>query len=216
VDAETGRMIWRRDTNQMVYSSPAIRGDSLYIGSNDGYVYCLNTGDGAVRWKHHTGGGIYFASPCLDDRTVFLAPGNRDWSVYALDPGSGRQVWKHDIEDVKKTPTYVSSPALGDGTVFLVSGYATQHLYCLRADNGALRWKAPLGQALRLGFSSSPVVTRETVYAVSGKGKLFAFEGTTGRKVWEYDMKEDVLASPTVANGVLYLGTMGGTLYAFE
>lgn len=216
LDAQTGTEIWRTDTDQMVYSSPALKGDRLYIGSNDGHIYCINKDTGQLSWKYHTRGGIYFSSPAIDDSRLYLAAGNFDWSVYALQPDSGQLLWQHIVEDRQPTPTYVSSPAIGEDAVFIVSGYANQYLYCLNSSNGTLKWKAELGPSIRFGFDSSPCVTEDIVYVVSAEGKLCAFEITTGRLVWSYDLVAKVLSSVTVANGVLYISTLDGNLIALE
>ncbi|MFC6758225.1 PQQ-binding-like beta-propeller repeat protein [Halomicroarcula sp. GCM10025894] len=47
---------WGYPTGKQVFSSPAIVDGSLYIGSNDGYVYCLSAVDGTRQWRLQTGG----------------------------------------------------------------------------------------------------------------------------------------------------------------
>ena len=216
VNAENGEEVWRKDTQQMVYSSPALSKDKVYIGSNDGNIYCLDKDKGDILWKYHTTGGVYFSSPAIEGGRLYIATGNFDWSVYALDLESGKLIWKYVIEDKKPTPNYVSSPALGDGKIFIVAGYTQQYLYCLDSKSGKLIWKKELSSASRLGFSSSPVVTQDTVYVASAEGKLKAFEIATGRLVWEYDLGEDVLSSLAISEGMLFIATFNGTLYAFE
>jgi outer membrane protein assembly factor BamB len=86
---------------------------ALYVGSDDGYLYCLDAATGKLRWKHRAGpsdemvlgngrlisrwpvrggaairGGIlYFAAGIWPSEGVF---------VYALNPRTGKIIWKND------------------------------------------------------------------------------------------------------------------------
>jgi len=216
LDAQEGKELWRYEAGQMVYSSAAVKGDAVFIGANDGYVYCFNKDNGKELWKYQTSGGIYYASPAINDSALYIAAGDFDWNVYALRTDTGKLLWKQALALQNVTPNYVSSVAIGDGRLYLVAGYTKQFLYCLDADNGRQLWKAELGPALKFGFSSSPVVTNDAVYACSGQGKLKAFANATGQLVWEYDLGAGVLASPTVSKGYLYIGTLAGKFMAFR
>jgi outer membrane protein assembly factor BamB len=216
LDAGTGREKWRSETEQMVYSSVAVMGSGLYVGANDGNVYCLDKNSGVVKWTYHTAGDIYFATPSLGSDRLFIGGGNFDWNVYALRLTTGEVLWKQGVPDRQPTPTYISSVAASQESIFIVSGYRQQYLYCLNPGTGALKWKAALGSATRLGFSSSPCVTQDMVYVVSAKGRVSAFEMTTGRELWSHDAAADVLASPAVADGKLYVGTLDGRMLAFK
>ncbi|MBN3040308.1 MAG: PQQ-binding-like beta-propeller repeat protein [Candidatus Omnitrophica bacterium] len=216
LDAETGALVWQFETGQIVHSSAASQGNNIYIGSNDGNIYCLNKNTGGKVWDYHTKGGIYLASPAINEQALFIAPGNFDWSVYALKLSNGSLLWKYDLEDKLPTPNYVSNIALADDALFFVSGYTRQHLYCLDVLTGDLKYKVPLSSSTRLGFSSAPCLTKDTVYVADGKGKLIAVEAATGSKLWEYDLGEKVVSSVVVANDRLYVGTLDASLYCFE
>src|SRR5580704_4992335 len=49
---------WKFKTNGPVVSSPAVTIDTVYIGSNDHYLYALSTADGTERWKYKTGSRV--------------------------------------------------------------------------------------------------------------------------------------------------------------
>jgi outer membrane protein assembly factor BamB len=215
-DAESGVELWMYEPQQVVYSSPAIKDDSLYIGASDGYVYSFKKENGSVNWKYKTAGAIDLASPALNDTTLFIAAGKFDWHVYAIDINTGKEKWKYLPEDQQVTPTYVSSVAVGKDNVFVVSGYAQQYLYSLDIASGKLKWKKPLGASTRLGFSSSPVVTEGFVYVASSQGSLKAFDSSTGTEVWNYDLNGQVLSSVAIANGSLYVGTLAGDFFKFN
>jgi outer membrane protein assembly factor BamB len=109
-----------------------------------------------------------------------------------------------------------SSAAVGSNSVYIGNGDGK--LYAFRRPGGALRWTAKTGRSIQ----SSPAIAAGIVYVGSNDGYLYAFRGKTGKRVWR--VRTGLLvgsSSPTVVDGVVYLGTltnveMGGALYAID
>ncbi len=80
-----GKLKWRYQTYGGVFSSPAIGSDgTIYVGSNDDYLYALNP-DGSLKWKYQTYGGV-FSSPAIgSDGTIYV--GSWDHYVYSINKG---------------------------------------------------------------------------------------------------------------------------------
>jgi len=113
LDASSGQLLWTRITGGPVRLAPTISDGRVYVGSDDGYAYCLDAASGAERWKFHaapedrrvlghgrmislwplrTGilvdkGVAYFGAGIFPAEGVFL---------YALDALTGRLLWKND------------------------------------------------------------------------------------------------------------------------
>lgn len=51
LDLGDGRELWRFFTDAPIRLSPTVVKGRVYIGSDDGYVYCLNAEDGSLLWK---------------------------------------------------------------------------------------------------------------------------------------------------------------------
>jgi outer membrane protein assembly factor BamB len=64
-----------------VNGSPVIFKDSVYIGSVDNHLYCLEYRTGRLRWKYETKGPIT-GTPCIYDDILYI--GSTDHFVYAL------------------------------------------------------------------------------------------------------------------------------------
>ncbi len=79
--ARHAREVWRFPTEHQVTGSPTVLGDSLYCGSVDGYLYCLDIRSGRLRWRFHTEGPIT-GSPAITDDRLYI--GSNDHKVYAL------------------------------------------------------------------------------------------------------------------------------------
>jgi len=86
VDLNTGGQIWKYHTVNVVWSSPIIDDDKVYIGSHEGAVYCLDLKTGRKLTSFQTG-GIVFSSPVIDGHLLYV--GSDDGYLYALKPGMG-------------------------------------------------------------------------------------------------------------------------------
>ena len=51
-DTKTGRQLWCFYANGPVRFAPAIWGDFVCFGSDDGFLYCVELASGKLRWKH--------------------------------------------------------------------------------------------------------------------------------------------------------------------
>ncbi len=55
VDLETGKTQWKFFTEAAIRLAPTVYGGKVYVGSDDGQVYCLDAGDGSLVWKMRPG-----------------------------------------------------------------------------------------------------------------------------------------------------------------
>jgi hypothetical protein len=59
--AKYSKVKWKFHTGGQVISSPAVVGDTLYVGSTDHNLYAINLDSGTLKWKFKTGGRVNFA-----------------------------------------------------------------------------------------------------------------------------------------------------------
>jgi|APSaa5957512622_1039677.scaffolds.fasta_scaffold03393_4 outer membrane protein assembly factor BamB len=52
---DNGDVVWTFFTDAPVRFAPHVVGERLYVGSDDGFMYCLDTRDGTVVWKERVG-----------------------------------------------------------------------------------------------------------------------------------------------------------------
>ena len=71
IPALAGRL-WQLRTGDAVRSSPVIDNGSVYVGSDDGRVYAVDLGTGAIRWRFKTGGAVR-ATPAAAGGIVYAA-----------------------------------------------------------------------------------------------------------------------------------------------
>ena len=76
-----GKGVWTFDTLARVESSPAIAGDRVFVGSNDGRFYVLNLNTGAKLWEFNAGAPLS-ASPAIANGRIVI--GSQDGRLYCF------------------------------------------------------------------------------------------------------------------------------------
>ncbi|MCG8508201.1 MAG: PQQ-binding-like beta-propeller repeat protein, partial [Rhodospirillales bacterium] len=172
LDVATGKQQWSFFTEGPVRFAPAIWQDRMFVGSDDGYLYCLRLADGELLWKKRGGpsdqmvlgnermisrwpvrGGpvvrsdiVYFAAGIFPTDGVFL---------YALDAKTGEDVWvNRDSGNI-----YMAQP---HGGAFAESGVSAQ------------------------GYL---VATEEKLVVPTGRGVPAVFDRATGKFKYYYLQK---------------------------
>lgn len=178
------QLVWQYETLGMVRSSPAVTDNKVFIGSDDGNVYCFDATSGALNWKFQTGGAVT-SSPAVVGGICYV--GSFDHNVYAISESSGSLVWKY-------TTKYLvySSPCVVDNKVFI--GSNDDHLYCLTADTGKQIWNftfrlqnTAYGGSYTANYdSASPAVYAGRVYIGWGDQYVYCLNESNGAKFWEY------------------------------
>ena len=168
MNASSGAQIWNHTTTTRngVFSSPAVVGGVVYVGSFDSKVYALNASSGAFIWSYTTGGAVS-SSPAVVGGVVYV--GSTEGNVYALNATDGVKLWSYT------TSYYIveSSPAVVGGVVYV--GAYDHNVYALNAASGAKLWNYTTGGIVYL---SSPAVVGGVVYIGSYDGNVYAL-GTT-------------------------------------
>src|ERR1019366_6103963 len=85
---------WSFQTGREIYSSPAVTGGIVYVGSDDNNLYALNATTGALVWKYLMG-NIVYSSPAVANGIVYVGSGYPDSNLYALNARTGKVIWKY-------------------------------------------------------------------------------------------------------------------------
>ena len=144
--SENDGLLWAFKADSAVDSSPAIGADgTVYVGSEDTYLYALNS-DGTLSWRYKTGGGI-FSSPAIGPGCT-LYFGSDDGYVYAIQNGAALQYGAEGYtgsEDARIFKYAPSSNYCQEGQLEL--GYKQQHSALLRFDLSAIPENAVVSAA---------------------------------------------------------------------
>ncbi len=114
-------LLWRLRVGEVVSSSPAVYGDTLYIGA-DSKLVAIDLQSKEERWAFVSGDAI-ISSPAVAGATVYI--GSKDGRLYAVDAATGEKHW-----DILTGGAITSSPAVVDGIVYI--GSNDGKLYAIR------------------------------------------------------------------------------------
>ncbi len=191
-------------------TTPAIADDGrIYIGSNSGHFYALNS-DGTLYWERFLGEEGIVSSPSIaDDGTIYL--GFID-GLYAFNPNDGSVKWVYQVMDRHGSLYGVwGTPAIGkDGTIYF--GAADNSTYALYPD-GRFKWN--LMTDSHIHFSSPAIGADGTIYIGSYDTVFYAINPDRSIK-WYNITTGAINSSPAIgADGTVYVGNVRGSVYAF-
>ena len=100
-----------------------------------------------------------------------------------------------------------------NGVVYI--GSDDDNIYALNASNGEKLWMHATDGPI--GYSSPAVVPDGIVYIGSSDSSVYALNATNGDKLWSYPILDGAFeSSPAVVNGVLYIDSINGNVYALS
>ena len=200
------------DPWDMFLSSPVFANGLIYVGCGEGVFYALDATTGEKKWEFKTGDVIH-SSPAYADQTVYF--GSWDSYLYALNAADGKLKWKFKtgIDTVYYNQVgFQSSPVVYNGVVY--SGCRDAHVWAIDAITGKLKWKYYNNGSWVI---ATPAVHNDTLYyETSDSHKVNALSADSGKLLYSGDCKTFGISSPAVTNGILYLGTHGGSMLALE
>jgi len=205
-------MKWKFKADGYITTSPALAGDFLYFGSEDGNLYALERESGDEKWRFVTEGPVH-SSPAVVGGLVYFQ--SNDGFVYALNARNGKQKWKTDTglplsQQLVGFDYLSSSPVVSDGVVYI--GGADGNLYALNGTTGEQIWMVA---SLNTPVRTSPAVADGVVYFTAGN-RLIALDAATGEEKWAFAFSLPARSSPTVHDGLVYFGDNGSTIYAVD
>ena len=204
------------DYKPQEFAAAASDGRRVFVGSSHGVMWALGADDGRLIWRRPLAGPIS-SEPAYIVELGLVLVGDDDGALWALDPATGKERWVYRARGaITARPTYF------DGLVYFTS--TENRVYALDAVRGTWKWQydreSPDGFTIR--GQGGPLVHAGRVYAGFSDGYLACLEARTGDIVWaralgaETTHYADVDSTPTLANGVLYVSSVSGGVYALE
>lgn len=201
LDETTGVELWASITfPNFLASELAYADDKIYVGSNGGYLYCVNAKTGSKLWEYsHLTGNIESGPAVVAGKVYF---GTTDNFLYALNASNGLYLWRYTAGG----PIY-SSPAI-DGDL-LYFGCDNGYVYALNISGSlpALKWFFPTPSQQRV--RCTPAVAGDKVFfgSYTADHSVFAVDKTTGSLIWTYTLASSwsIENSVAVADGIVYV-----------
>ncbi|HTB24490.1 MAG TPA: PQQ-binding-like beta-propeller repeat protein [Puia sp.] len=232
LDARTGIKKWLYYTGSLsgvdiMSSGAAALNGMMYFTCGDNNLYAIDTTYQTVnginypylKWTFSRGpiGNGAKESPAATSTTVYV--GSDDTVFYAIDNITATVHWKYFIPE-----GCWSTPLIANGMVYLVSRLGIW--YALDEKSGTLIWRNNIFNSAISGGAgnSSPTLANGVLFAGIdslgyGVNSVSAVDALTGQVKWifsAYPAGSVDLCSPAYGNGIVYIGSSNGTLYAIN
>ncbi|MGV3759910.1 MAG: PQQ-binding-like beta-propeller repeat protein [Actinomycetota bacterium] len=214
------------DTVASAESSPAIHGDTAYLGTSAGLIWGFDLSglddgiDPAPVFRFWTGGDND-ATVVVDDEGMLYVAGQYDRNLQRardvgqltkLDPSNPENpiVWKIDDQGALKGGVYGTPGIHGDVLYFGTNG---GRLVAVNRMTGAVIWEKRLSPPVW----GSPVVVDDVLLIGDCAGIFHAFDVSDPLvdppELWQVDLGGCIEATPAVWDGRIYIGSRNGHLY---
>lgn len=193
--------LWVFECEDEIRGTPTYHDGMIYVGTYDNNLYALDAETGGFIWKYPTDGGIV-SKPAVYENNIYF--GSEDNRLHVISTHSGQVVWTYFADGPIR-----SSPTISDRHVFF--GSDDSNLHIVNAATGRRAVKIDLGDPIR----STPLVYGDSIYVGTESGDFFSID-FQGKIKWRSRAKRAITSSPTVANDVIYFGSIDGLLYAMD
>ena len=213
IDAESGQQKWQFKAgqdptihNQVGFqSSAAVVDGTVFVGCRDSHVYALDAKTGGKKWDYPTNKSWVNTTPAVANGMVYAATSDSS-RFMALDAASGRLRFNVNVG------AYVfSSPAIAGELAYF--GAHNGKLYAVDAKSGQVRWSFQT-ESSRLDpqklLSADGSLNREAFTPVFGDFQDMYVD------LYRFLSIGAILSSPVVDQGVVYVSSTDGKLYALK
>ena len=204
LSAKDGSLVWKFETEGYVHGTPAIVNDAVIISGCDGYLRIINITDGVERQKIALGDYVAASPAILNNRAYAGTFGNQ---VLCAGLENSEILWQYEHPE-RHFPFYASAAVTAD---IVVIGGRDKMVHALKPQTGELLWTYPAKSRV----DSSPVIVGERVFFGTVGGELVALNLNSGKKTWEFVIGASIVASLSVVEGKLVIGTDDGRIYCF-
>ncbi len=221
---------WTFLTGWLIQSSPAVNWPYVYIGSGDGGLYCIWANNGTQKWVFEPI-DIYdiYSTPTISNGSVYIGAGEYviGGALYCIDAQTGEEKWKFLPPGEGRFSEVYSSATVHNHTVFIHAWHKVIPPDEHRGTVFALPEEDPNGDGnitldeVKWEFTtwdneggSSPAVADGKVFVGSTNHKMYCLDEFTGEELWNITTGGQIVASPFVANSVVYITSEDGVIYA--
>jgi outer membrane protein assembly factor BamB/orotate phosphoribosyltransferase len=184
LDYNSGNLIWRTKTDNLMPCTPCLDDERVYVSSNDSWAYCMCAQTGKILWKTPMKSPAKGKPAVFGEKVIFVTEGG--W-IYLLNKSSG------NIENIKQAARSFRHvvPYIHSDQKFIV-GDQEGYIKCFD-NNLELQWITETRDRLNW----YPTNYRGRLYFTGLFGYLIGIDPDTGEKV-EFSQLVSNTGSPVV------------------
>jgi len=216
-------VVWKYQTGGGIYATPLVHNNVLYCGSTDSNFYALNAASGAEVWHYKTDNPIR-STAAIDGNIVCFESGNQ---LYGLDL-QGNLLWHDTLYSGSVTNQFDqwdyfhSSPIIVGGAAYI--GTEKGKVFGINIQTGAVVFQCQTANTNN-GIRTTPTVYNNKIYFGDWDGVFYAYDLSSGQKVWEYNTFSERLwtgGPPSIStfsvicNGNVFFAGRSCILYALN
>ena len=195
------------------YSNPVLLDNTLIFGNHSTGLTSLYPGLVQTRWTLPIRGGVV-SEIDVDKTDLFFGGG--DGFLYSVNSENGHVNWRYDL----KNPV-VSKPTVSGGRVFVTTSDDTVYAFDSATGKWLWHYRRRTSPTATIFGASSPLVDGNEVLTGMSDGFLVSLSINDGQMKWERKLHQgtkftDVDAHPVLENGIIYIPSYDGALYALK
>ncbi|MCI4645095.1 MAG: PQQ-like beta-propeller repeat protein [Hyphomonadaceae bacterium] len=226
LDAETGSLLWTRETEAPMTGSPTIKDGRIFVTSNNNEILALSLEDGELEWSDQaiseSARVLSSPSPAAVEDIVVVPYSSGEVIAYLA--SNGRRLWSDALSrpgrftPISAINDIASRPVLAGGLVVVANQSGVTA--AIDGRSGTRIW------AQAIGSTQAPALAGEYVFIAGTDATLAALEATTGRVYWatqmaKYRDEEDEkgrlsYSGPIIASGRVVVVSSEGDMIAYD
>jgi outer membrane protein assembly factor BamB len=216
-DLESGKEVWRTDRDEIpTWGTPALfRSEGRdQIVTNGPKIRSYDAATGKVLWTLGPNSEVTVGTPVVGDGLVYVTGGYPPVRpLYAVKPTASGDItitgekatsdaiaWRND------QGTYIPTPLFYQGILYTCGNNGILTAYDAKTGERLFRTRVGGGGA----FSASPVAADRRLYFANEDGDVFVVRaGRTYEELAKNEMKEIIMSTPAISDGVIVIRTLG-------
>src|SRR5579872_428822 len=184
-----------------------------YVGSDNETLYAFRSKNGQLLWQHTLDGLVSIYA--IANGAIYVVSGANYDVVYTLNAVNGALLWHHQIDSSIFGMVVVNSVVYDNTNSY---GNNRASVYALQGTNGSLLWRytAEIDIPTTITVSSSGIVYVPVYGMRDSSAFIYALQASNGHFLWSLRLDEPLGGQPVEVNGIVYIASSSGTIYALH
>lgn len=216
VDAQSGKVLWRTDTDTRITGGPGANESVVITGTGEAEVITMGAESGNILWRSRVSSEV-LARPQYGDDIIVAR--TIDGKIFGLQSSDGKLVWTYEQSVPALTLRGTSAPVIAGN--LLVAGFDEGRLTVIELKTGKMVWdtRIALGSGRTelermIDIDAEPVVADGIIYVATYQGRLAAVALDSGRIIWTREISS--YAGLSVDDRAVYITGDDSAVWALD